>query len=35
MTLLARIAFATVDFAARKGLAAPPTGDSDQESKKH
>jgi putative endonuclease len=35
MPLFARIAFAAVDFAARKGLAAPPTGDSDPASEKH
>ncbi len=35
MPLFARIAFAAVDFAARKGLAAPSAGDSDPESKKH
>ena len=36
MPLFARIAFAAVDFAARKGLAAiSPTGDSDPESEKH
>ncbi len=35
MPLFARIAFAAVDFAARKGLAAPSSGDSDSESKKH
>jgi putative endonuclease len=35
MPLFARIAFAAVDFAARKGLAAPPTGDSDPASGKH
>jgi Holliday junction resolvase-like predicted endonuclease len=35
MPLFARIAFAAVTFAARKGLAAPSVGDSDQESGKH
>jgi putative endonuclease len=35
MPLFARIAFAALDFAARKGLAAPSTGDSDPASEKH
>ena len=35
MPLFARIAFAAVDFAARKGLAAPSAGDSGTESGKH
>ncbi len=34
MPLFARIAFAAVDFAARKGLAAPAAGDSGTESRK-
>ena len=35
MALFASIAFAVVDFVARKGLAAPPADESDPEGKKH